>query len=453
MHLPGLTAPLNVAPSISLTANLASSISLAIKPDIGFTGNIGEWSEVHALSTIVIDGVLDLTSILQHEGESRRDVKVKKAIKTFGDHEIHFTLNTDQLNPDLIEVSKHVYQKPFVIDATGRKKIKNNGKTVYFTRSRRLFISLKDTVLKSMKEKHRDGAFGCTEKILNDNGAWQTVTETLKDLMITKCAAGTLNKCDLEVEYEPGQGLNIPKRQRFSAKSKLGAKASLLNGSRAVVFRRQIIGQMTEKLRREINSIDTKHKYSERWKKMKEHGLSLGETKFLNEKFRDNLAQIGEDAFVALVPAISETFYNRENSEDKKVAQICINLFKNLPDYLRKHYDNNMDLLVGHVKKFLRALNTYMRPSRYTLNPVTEIDGGYLEIGRTGKLRGYSNDAWAIEEYLFNNTIWDTPSGSHCEITLQKETKTTKKVGRKIFEIYQEGGEFFINFPMSIRIN
>lgn len=421
-------------------------------------GNIGEWSEIFATFRLIESGVLDFSNISQEQGRVNSKVKLRQVVKPLKDYEIVFELRDDENHTDSVKLTKNFYVVPNELDETGRKIIDKTktAKTALRTRAQfgRMAKAL-NTFLKSPRDfltkDDSKRSFNCRIKVYDaDNKRSETVSEFLDNLGISGLAADSENKCDLELVYEENGGT---RRKRFSVKSQIGSKPTLLNPSAATTIRFKVNGPITKKEADDINGIENPKKYLRRHDAIHKKGFTLSVDKFFHPNFDKNLRRI-HGGMAHVIPAMIMAFYGRgSDSKAVTLTRLCEKVKENLSPELKQEYKDIEGDLENHVKDFLYRISTYMRPAEYSAKVIPEVDGGYLEIDKDGTLHGYSNDYHSLAKFLFENTALDTPSSKSCEQEREVENgdneTTLEKV--KIGEIYEEKGEFFVNFALQIR--
>lgn len=420
-------------------------------------GNIGEWSEILATFRLIESGALDFSNISQEQGRVNSKVKLRQVIKPLKDYEMIFEIRENESYTDRVIVTKNFYIVPNELDENGRKVIDKNKLPEVILRNRgqfgRMAKSL-NTFLKNprdfIKDKDSTSSFNCDIKVYDsENKRLETVSDFLKNLGISGLAADSENKCDLELVYEENGGT---RRKRFSIKSQIGSKPTLLNPSSATTIKFKINGFFSQKDMLELNSITSNRKHLERFESIHQRGLTLSVDKFFHPNFDKNLRRI-HGGMIHVIPAMIMAFYGRgKDSKAVTLKRLCEKIQENLSPELKKEYKNIEGDLENHVKDFLYRISTYMRPAEYSAKVIPEVDGGYLEIHKDGTLHGYSNDYHSFGKYLFENTALDTPSSKSCQQNLEiDDGAETKFVKIKIGEIYEEQKDFFVNFALQIR--
>ena len=246
----------------------------------------------------------------------------------------------------------------------------------------------------------------------------------LKELLVTKIKAGSGQKADIIMQimdittgFSPFAG--------FSIKSQIGAPSTLMNASGATNLVFKITG-INDYLMEEINSIDTKEKIIDRFKKLYSVAESVEFYDVKNTMFRDNLEMI--DSKMPEILAHAMVYRYRDNI--KQYRDIVELLCKDNP----MEYNNN-DIYRYKFKKLLCASALGMLPAT-RWNGIDEANGGYIIVKSDGEILAYYiNNRNAFEDYLLNSTYLE--SGS------------TSKHG--FATIYKIQDEYFINMNVQIR--
>lgn len=198
---------------------------------------------------------------------------------------------------------------------------------------------------------------------------------------------------DINTGYNPIYG--------FSIKSELGKAPSLLNASMATNFVFEITG-LTESLKSEINSINTKTKIKDRINMIREHG-HMTYSRVSNSEFASNLMFI--DTHMDRIIAELMLYYYCDNINE------CRTLIRKVEETNPLMYPRE-GLYEYKLKKFLCSVALGMRPSEHW-NGYDEANGGYVIVKYNGDVVAYHiYNRDAFETYLLNNTKFERGSTS-----------------------------------------
>lgn len=207
----------------------------------------------------------------------------------------------------------------------------------------------------------------------------------------------------------------------FSIKSDLGNQPTLFNSSQSTNFQFEIFGVEDSDIE-EINSISSKNKLRDRINKIPEMKF----TKILSETFSKNLLFV-DTQMGKILAEMLKIYYGTGISDCNEIATLL-----DEKDFLKFGAEN----LYSHkLKKFLCAVALGLRPKKF-LNGLDEANGGYIIVKESGEILAYHlHDRDSFENYLINNTKFDTPSTER----------------HKFGKIYVEDGKKFINLNLQIR--
>ena len=185
----------------------------------------------------------------------------------------------------------------------------------------------------------------------------------------------------------------------FGIKSYLGAKPTLLNASGATNFIYEVIGLSSDALDK-VNLINTRAKYKDRIQKIKELGGRLSFHKIERETFSYNLSLVDSLLPIIVAKMLQQFYEDRTNL-----------LSKNIEEVFRKNPDLAEDLqsLQVKLKRLLVANLLGFFPN--TKWNGQNISNGTIVVKEDGDQVGFHvSDMKSLEDYLFNNIKFDTPS-------------------------------------------
>lgn len=245
----------------------------------------------------------------------------------------------------------------------------------------------------------------------------EEIMQTLKCQRIKAVSDG---KVDIEMEvHDPFTNYN--RICGYSIKSDIGNPPSLFNASHATNFKFEVLGIGDDEAER-INAIHTQ-------KKIRDRVRNIGEMRFIavtNENFAKNLMFLDTQMEKFLAEMLL-MFYREGIADCAELANII-----DERDPLGLKLEN---IYPHKIKKFLCAVALGLQPAK-KWNGQDAANGGYIIVKESGEVLAYHlYDRDSFENYLLNNTKFDTPSS------------TKHNFGK----IYSENGKKFINFNLQIR--
>lgn len=232
--------------------------------------------------------------------------------------------------------------------------------------------------------------------LLEGNGT-ATGEEVMQKLQCGKVKAVSADKTDITIQFHD-PFTNYDRICGYSIKSDIGNAPTLFNASQATNFKFEVTGLTAEQVE-EINSIDSNSKILDRIQKIKK----LGEIKFVgleNETFAKNLLFVDTQ----MERFLAEMLKIRYSEGIKTCTQLATALDEQDPLNLR-----TPNLYRHKLKKFLCAAALGLNPTK-VWNGMDEANGGYIIVKQSGEVLAYHlHDRNSFENYLLNNTSFDTP--------------------------------------------
>ena len=340
--------------------------------------NRGEWTELYVLMKLLADRKLE---VCDSDLEKIEDVyyPIIKIFKdSIDDNELEFSIE------DTIKI------------------ILNNNEKIQIEIIE--FVKNAEKVLNAIKE-YRGG-----------RGAFEIegIEEMLEKINI-KVKQSSTDKHDLKLQVED-KNTNKKPILTFSIKSKLGDGATILNASSATNIKYKISKLDTNYIN-SINSINTRTKLVDRYKKIIKLGGKIEFDSYEEEQFFSNLRYIDGDAPNIIAYLVLYSYqYNTKNISD---------LIKHLntENPLDINLDEYRDFYKSKIIKVIRASAFGMMPSK-SWDGNESVTGGIIVTKENGEIvlldkLYYENE---LNEYLINNTKLDTPSTSRYHmLELKKE--------------------------------
>ena len=315
-----------------------------------------------------------------------------------------------------------------------------------------LFASMADLLLRKIK----DGS-GNAFKIPD-------ILDFMKALNIHNVKASSLDKQDIRMVLHDMR-VNRNREMGFSIKSRLGGKSTLFNSNAdGTNFRYQIVGDITDEQIEFLNLISqrfrrkAKHGYSEEeverqdsaflrlpveyqnrkpaffsvwFSLLKDWGYSVVYDKVVNPVFQNNLRNI-DSSFHEIMAECLINYYRHDIGSS--VKRIISKVAENDPCGLGD--DNRAFWYELVMKRFLVIVALGMTGNR-PWNGIYAANGGFLVVKEDGDIVCYHfYDRNQLENYLLDNTAFETPSTSR----------------HKISEVYRDAdGKVYIKLNLQIR--
>lgn len=263
-------------------------------------------------------------------------------------------------------------------------------------------------------------------KIRTNSGAF-AISEIEDFMNLSLCSsikAPSTDKTDIKIIIHDIQ-TGISPTLGFSIKSNLGAKSTLVNTSKATEFIYDINDYHFSKDEIvEINSISTRSKIKDRINKIFEKGGKLHFSHMTSPTFSNNLIII--DSLLPYIMSEMILMYFCNSISD--LNQIS----KKLQEINPIGYDTSLShkFYEYKIKHFLTDVALGLLPSK-RWNGNYDANGGFLIVKEDGEVLCYHiYDKYYFEEYLINNTRFDTPSSSRHEYGTIEELE-----GKQFFKL------------------
>lgn len=265
----------------------------------------------------------------------------------------------------------------------------------------------------------------------NGTGTFEisSINDFLNKIHCEKVKAKSLDKADIHIvihDYHTGMEPNLG----FSIKSDAGAAPTLLNASAPTTFTYEVKGgQMDDDVVHSINAIKGAGCIIKRVKAILQTGAQLKFKSVPNPIFDNNLRMIDSN-LPEIISWMLADCYAQKNMNIKEAAE-----------RISKDNPLNYNLSQGHdhygykIKSLMTATALGMLPSK-AWSGRYEATGGYLVVKSDGDVICFHlYDRNLLEDYLFNNTKFETPSTSRYNMG----------------EIYRNGDRYYFNLLLQIR--
>lgn len=217
----------------------------------------------------------------------------------------------------------------------------------------------------------------------------------------------------------------------FSIKSQVGGSSTLLNAGRTTNFIYQVERSIDDDFIQQVNEISTTSKVKDRIYSILKNNAKLSYFDMENETFNMNL-QLIDSRLPEIISNMLLYYYGGLCSSVKDATEL---LNRNNP--LGFNIEKNRYFYEYKIKKFLREIALGMVPSK-KWNGKLDATGGYIIVKKTGDVVCYHiYNMNQFEEYLFNNTKFETASSSRHRFGM----------------IYKEGKYLLFKLNLQIRFN
>ncbi len=354
------------------------------------TGNKGEWSEVYALFKLLCDKQLFLgdKDIERLEGFVYPIVKI---LRSESNGNFEYSIQDEII---LISGNQEVLKIP----------IEEFKKKAHF-------------LLNTIKE-NRDRTFAVPE-----------IEDFMRSINCLSLKASSAAKTDITIiVYD--QRTNQQPTLGFSIKSQLGSASTLLNAGKTTNFLYRVEGvYLKDEKIEKINAISTRSKIKDRIVAIQSLG---GQFNFYNTEkqiFSNNLILIDSLLPQILAHMVFE-FYSGNNSKVQDIVKVVNN---NNP--INFDIENEHKFYNYKIKRFLTDVALGMMPSKVWTGQY-DATGGYLIVKEDGDVLCYHiYNRNQFEDYLFNNTKFETASSSRHEFG----------------KLYKENEELYFKLNLQIR--
>lgn len=244
-----------------------------------------------------------------------------------------------------------------------------------------------------------------------------------------KVKAKSIDKADIHIvihDYHTGMEPNLG----FSIKSDAGAAPTLLNASGATTFTYEVSGgHIDDNVVDSINSINGTGCVIKRVKAIQQAGAKLKFSSVPNPTFDNNLRMIDSNLPEIIGWMLADCYAQK----DMNIKEAAERISKNNP--LNYNLSQGHDHYGYKIKSLMVATALGMLPSK-AWSGRYEATGGYLVVKSDGDVICFHlYDRNLLEDYLFNNTKFETPSKSRYQMG----------------EVYRSGDRYYFNLVLQIR--
>jgi hypothetical protein len=355
-------------------------------------GNIGEWSELLALATLLVNG----GSYAADENQNPIDdlyFKVLQVIISAHDlqGELKYEIQADKI---------HIYENNLLIEEIERKSISNH--------------------LEFFFQELNSGKARKTFSLESGN-------RMLKLLHKRTISAGSGEReTDFSLVIADIETGGPTPRFGFSIKSQLGQASTLLNSSGSTNIIYELIPENTEANLLIPDISETPSSHPQNIRRILDSGFRLEYSSYQSEIFEENLRYVDSQLPEHLAKVLLESYIN---DQIKSFAEISERIFP--------VSDKSSEQPLFKLKEFLGAVSMGLRPGTKWKGNASKFKGLMVVKDDGSLIFYYMNSRLNFEEYLFRNLRFERPS--------------TKR--HKYGALYTVGNSTFIKLNIQIRFN
>lgn len=275
-----------------------------------------------------------------------------------------------------------------------------------------LFLNEAENLLKAINEN--DGAFGVPQ-----------IEKFVNNVTCNSLNSKSSNKTDIRIILHDRRA-KINAELGYSIKSKLGADSTLINSNKdGTNFVYKIHGVSAE----QVVSFNALDRFKKKFDYLKSIGATISYYQTANRILHHNLTLLD----LGIERIIADSLLDYYGGNGRTLAEITEHISK--ADPLNIARDTDQPMYAYKVKQLLLAFALGMTSSSPWYGNF-HANGGYIVVKEDGDIICYHFfDRNDLEEYLFYNTRFETPS------TLRHH----------FGEIYQENGEYFLKLNLQVR--
>ncbi len=231
------------------------------------------------------------------------------------------------------------------------------------------------------------------------------IEEFMESISCMSLKANSSTKTDITIKVHD-QITNQNPILGFSIKSQLGRPSTLLNAGKTTNFTYQVIGNFTESDITRINEIKSSSKIMERIFAIEKEGGKFQFETIENNTFKNNLILIDSK----LPDILAALLFDYYTSSNRNTVDLTESVSRDNPLGYDKSEEHSF--YEYKVKRFLSDVALGMMPSKVWTG-LYDATGGYLVVKEDGEVLCYHiYNRNQFEDYLFNNTKFETASSS-----------------------------------------
>jgi hypothetical protein len=356
---------------------------------MSLSGNRGEWSEIYALFKLLADG-----KVFAGDGN------LKKYENLF----FHIL--------KIIRTAKNTESTYSILSS--KKSILVTGKQKEFIIPQTKFEDMAKLLFSHISKQKKKGSL-----------SFPDIENFMHTILCHSLKAPSKDKADIHMIIHDLR-TNMEPKLGFSIKSKLGGNSTLINTSGDNSNFVYSVSNINDNTMTEFNS---KKFFKDKFAVLQNKKAIIKFNKIKSKTFYNNLVYL-DSCLPQLIAEALLCYYGTDNT---KVNDIASYLETNNP--LNFDISVNMDFYAHKLKQLLLTYACGMT-SLKTWNGKYDANGGYLVVKEDGDVLCYHfYDRNQLEDYLFYNTKFDTPS-------------TTK---HKHGKIYKVDNNYYLNLNILVR--
>lgn len=352
------------------------------------TGNKGDWSEIYAFFKLLAEG------------------KVYSA-----DGKLNKIENLFYIISEIIRLENKSEEYTYSIT---HNNIRIAGNCEEFSVSRERFSEIAKQLYESIITSH---------PTKGESLSFPKVEEFMNEVKCFSLKASSANKADIRMIIHDTRTC-MEHQLGFSIKSKLGGKSTLFNSNKDTTNFLYRIEGLNQKQVAEFNS---KKRFSDKFKILYDNGGYIKFDSIVNDTFRNNILYID----CCLQTILGSCLIQYYSHSGHSVADVIDEVTKINPC----GFPDTMDFYAHKMKQMLLTFALGMTSAKIWTGRY-DANGGYLVVKEDGDVVCYHfYDLNDLEDYLFYNTHFDTPS-------------TTR---HQFGNIYEENGKLWLKLNLQIR--
>lgn len=350
-------------------------------------GNKGEWSELYAFFKLLADGRL-------YCGDG------------------HLNRYDDKYYP-ILEIfrSDSIDRNSYKVQA-GKNNILVAGRTVNIEISQERFREEAEELLARIK-------------VLEHNSDFSYIESFLKDIDVDSIKAKSTDKADIRIVLHNLHTGSKPELG-YSIKSDVGAKPTLINTSaNSTNFKYRVL-KITEE---QVESFNEMKYFKDKFDLLESIGADVSFLGVINKTLHCNLVMLD----LGIERIIAESLLQYYKGKARLISDVteCVSA----SDPLNILCGSSQPMYEYKIKQFLLAWSLGLNSSK-PWDGKFNANGGYIVVKEDGDIVCYHFfDRNDLEDYLFYNTRFETPSTSR----------------HNFGKIYKEGDDFYLNLNIQVR--
>lgn len=328
-----------------------------------YSANKGEWSELYAFFKLLSDGKL-------FSGDG------------------HLNLSQDNTYPiKAIFRNNSPERISYIIDSV-KKHILISGKTTEIIIPQSEFTEESENLLNFIQE------------IRGSAESYPSLEDFMHKIFVDSVKAKSTDKADIRIKIHDFRTGKEPE-MGYSIKSRLGGSSTLINSTADNTNFVFSLGNLSSELIQQFNSLD---RFKKKFELLSEYNINPKWIGLCSRTFYNNLMMID----TCLPWMIGECLLYYYSGKSRTISEIETLLRMDNP--LHFDIDSQPYFYEYKLKQFLLSFALGMTASK-PWNGKFEANGGYIVVKEDGDIICYHFfDRNELEDYLFYNTYFDTPS-------------------------------------------